>query len=203
MWDSPGLNVGLAVTRVFAALSSPVVRCWLLLGALVNGATFATFAYLAPVVTDLARLGDGWVPVALALFGVGSFVGIAVTGRLADDRPRLVLGGGAGLLLLTWVATAVLARWPVALLVLVFVAGALSFGVGSALIGRIVGAAAGPLLAALLISLTGSYRSPLLVSVACVAVAIAAGARQLNAATAQPASEPLARHQPSAPAETR
>lgn len=205
------------------ALASPVVRRWLLLGALVNGATFATFAYLTPVVTDLAGLGDGWVPVALALFGVGSFVGITVAGRLSDSRPRLVLGGGSALLLLAWVATAVLARWPVALLVLAFVAGALSFGVGSALIGRIVGstaataprlggafatasfnagAAAGPLLAALLISLTGSYRSPLLVSVACVAVAIAIGARQLNAASAPPASEPPAHHQPSAPAET-
>lgn len=203
------------------ALSSPVVRGWLLLGALVNGATFATFAYLAPV-TDLAGLGEGWVPVVLALFGVGSFVGITVAGRLADSRPRLVLGGGSALLLLTWVATAVLARWPVTLLVLVFVAGALSFGVGSALIGRIVGAtagtaprlggafatasfntgaAAGPLVAALLIDLTGSYRSPLMVSVACVALALAAGAR-LIAASAPQASEPPAHHRPSGPAGT-
>jgi DHA1 family chloramphenicol resistance protein-like MFS transporter len=216
-----------APVNEWRALSSPVVRCWLLLGALVNGATFATFAYLAPVVTDLARLGDGWVPVALALFGVGSFVGITVAGRLTDSLPRLVIGGGAGLLLLAWGAMSALARWPVALLVLVFVAGALSFGVGSALIGRIVssaaaaaprlggafatasfnaGAAAGPLLAALLIGLTGSYRSPLLVSAACVAAAGAfalANRRLLTAATAPPATEPPAHHQPSAPAETQ
>ncbi len=65
------------------------------------------------------------------------------------------------------------------------------------------GAAGGPLLAALLIGLTDNYRSPLLVSVACVAVAIVAGARQLTAATAPPATEPPAHHQPSAPAETQ
>jgi MFS transporter, DHA1 family, chloramphenicol resistance protein len=216
-----------APVNEWRALSSPVVRCWLLLGALVNGATFATFAYLAPVVTDVARLGDGWVPVALALFGVGSFAGITVAGRLADSRPRLVIGGGAGLLLMAWVAMAVLAPWPVALLVLVFVAGASAFGVGSALIGRIVGsaavaaprlggafatasfntgAAAGPLLAALLIGLTGSYRSPLVVSAACVAVAVVfalANRRLLIAATVRPASAPPARHRPSAPAGTR
>lgn len=34
------------------------------LGALVNGATFCTFTYLAPVVTDVAGLGVLWVPVA-------------------------------------------------------------------------------------------------------------------------------------------
>lgn len=201
------------------ALSSRVVRGWLVLGALVNGATFATFAYLAPI-TGLAR--QGWVPVTLALFGLGSFIGVTVAGRLADARPRLVLGGGSAALLLTWIATAFLAQWPVALLVLVFLAGALSFGVGSTLIGRTVsstatiaprlggafatasfnaGAAAGPLLSALLISQTGSYRTPLLVSVACVAVAIALGAR-LIAANVPPASERPARHQPSAPAGT-
>jgi DHA1 family chloramphenicol resistance protein-like MFS transporter len=207
-----------APVNEWRALSSPVVRGWLLLGALVNGATFATFAYLAPI-TDLAR--PGWVPVTLALFGLGSFVGVTVAGRLVDSRPRLVLGGGAAALLLTWTALAAVAQWPAALLVLVFVAGALSFGVGSAVIGRIVGAtaataprlggafatasfntgaAAGPLLAGLLISLTGSYRSPLLVSVACVVLAvvivIAAGAR-LIAATAPPATAPPARHRPS------
>jgi DHA1 family chloramphenicol resistance protein-like MFS transporter len=153
-------------------------------------------------------------------------VGVTVAGRLVDSRPRLVLGGGAAALLLTWTALAAVAQWPAALLVLVFVAGALSFGVGSAVIGRIVGAtaataprlggafatasfntgaAAGPLLAGLLISLTGSYRSPLLVSVACVVLAvvivIAAGAR-LIAATAPPATAPPARHRPSEQGET-
>lgn len=57
------------------------------LGALVNGATFCTFSYLAPVVTDTARLGLLCVPVVLAAFGVCSFAGVSIAGRLADRHP--------------------------------------------------------------------------------------------------------------------
>lgn len=57
------------------ALRSSRLRLTLLLGALVNGATFCTFTYLAPLVTTVTGLADGWVPVVLALFGAGSFVG--------------------------------------------------------------------------------------------------------------------------------
>ena len=151
-----------------AVLRRPRLLRVMLLGALVNAATFASFTFLAPVVTDTAGLGDLWISVALVLFGVGSFAGVTAAGRLSDGRPRLVLAVGGPLLLAGWVALALLARTPAALLVLVLVQGALSFAVGSTLIARIlyegagaptmagayatatlnVGAAAGPLLAA-------------------------------------------------------
>jgi hypothetical protein len=79
-----------------------------------------------------------WVPLALVLFGVGSYVGVTLAGRLSDDRPVQVLVVGAPLLVLGWAFLAVGAESAVALFVLVPVMGMLSFGVGSTLISRVL-----------------------------------------------------------------
>ena len=175
-----------------AHLKSPRLMLVMLLGALVNAATFASFTFLAPVVTDTARLGELWISVALVLFGAGSFVGVTVAGRLSDQRPTQVLAVGGPLLLIGWPALALLADEPVALLALVFVQGALSFALGSTLITRVlyvaagaptmsgsyataalnVGAAAGPLVAATTLGTAAGDLGPLWVSGLLVAVAL-------------------------------
>ncbi|MFD0392522.1 MFS transporter [Streptomyces nogalater] len=76
----PGASAELRALRLPRLLS---VLC---LAALVNGATFCTFTYLAPLVTEVCGLGAGWVPGVLALFGAGAFAGVTAAGRLAD-RP--------------------------------------------------------------------------------------------------------------------
>ena len=114
-----------------------------MLAALVNAGTFATLTFLAPIVTGTADLSQWWVSVALVLFGVGSFIGVTVAGRLADARPRVVIMGGGSVLVLGWVALALFATNPVALLGLVFAQGVLGFAVGSTLITRVLYAAAG------------------------------------------------------------
>ncbi|WP_341946735.1 Cmx/CmrA family chloramphenicol efflux MFS transporter [Microbacterium sp. LWH11-1.2] len=124
----------LAATRLLLAMA---------LGALINGGTFAAFTFLAPVVTDIAGLDAGWVSVALVLFGVGSFLGVTIAGRLSDRHPGLVLGIGGPLLLAGWVAMALVAEHPVLLLALVLLQGMLSFSVGSTLIARVLYAASG------------------------------------------------------------
>ncbi|MGW4821735.1 Cmx/CmrA family chloramphenicol efflux MFS transporter [Streptomyces sp. NPDC004227] len=164
----------------------------MLLGALVNAATFAGFTFLAPVVTDTARLGELWIPVVLMLFGAGSFVGVTAAGRLSDQRPGLVIGVGGPLLLIGWPALAVLADEPVALFALAFVQGALSFALGSTLITRVlyeaagaptmagsyataalnVGAAVGPLIAAMTLSTEVGNLGPLWTSGLLVAIAL-------------------------------
>ncbi|MFE4582204.1 Cmx/CmrA family chloramphenicol efflux MFS transporter [Streptomyces chartreusis] len=174
------------------SLRNPRLRLTLILGALVNGATFCTFTYLAPLVTQVTRLGSGWVPVVLALFGAGSFIGVAVGGRLADRRPGAVLIGGGGALCLGWAVLALGAGSPALALGLVLVQGALSFGVGSTLISQAlraasdaptlsggfataafnVGAALGPWLGGTAIGAGLGYRSPMWVSAALVAVAL-------------------------------
>ncbi|MEU5900987.1 MULTISPECIES: Cmx/CmrA family chloramphenicol efflux MFS transporter [Streptomyces] len=185
------------------ALRGPRLLVTLLLGALVNGSTFCTFTYLSPVVTRVSGLGSGWVPAMLALFGVGSFVGVTAAGRLADVRPMPVLVFGSLALLTGWALFAVTASRPVAVVVLVLVQGALSFGVGSTLIARAlyaaaeeaphlaggfataafnVGGALGPWLGGLAISAGLGYRSPLWLSAALVAVALAVGGTALGLA---------------------
>ncbi|MDO0936857.1 MFS transporter [Streptomyces sp. DG2A-72] len=173
-------------------LRRPRLLVTLLLGALVNGATFCSFTYLAPLVTHVTGLPGGSVPVVLALFGLGSFVGVSVGGRLADRRPALVLGAGGVALGVGWGAFALGAGNPGAVLGLVLVQGALAFGVGSTLISRAlyaasgaptlaggfataafnVGAALGPWLGGTAIGSGLGYRSPLWISAALVAVAL-------------------------------
>ncbi|MFC5289550.1 Cmx/CmrA family chloramphenicol efflux MFS transporter [Actinokineospora guangxiensis] len=132
---NPGLRAELA------PLGRPGLLVAMLLGALVNAGTFAGFTFLAPVVTGPAGLGELWVPVAMVLFGAGSFLGVALAGRLADQRPWRVVAVGGPLLVAAWCAAAALAGNPAALLAAVFALGALSFAVGSTLITRVLYAA--------------------------------------------------------------
>ena len=183
---------GPALRTELAQLIRPRLILVMLLGALINAATFASFTFLAPVVTGTAGLDAWWISVVLVLFGAGSFVGVTVAGRLSDRRPGLVVAVGGPLLLLGWPALAVLAIEPVALFVLVFVQGALSFALGSTLITRVlyeaagaptmagsyataalnVGAAAGPLIAAATLDTAAGNLGPLWTSGLLVSVGL-------------------------------
>ncbi|MFJ7074555.1 Cmx/CmrA family chloramphenicol efflux MFS transporter [Streptomyces sp. NPDC098781] len=196
-WSVPGGRADSerpALRSELRSLRSPRLRVTLLLGALVNGATFCSFTYLAPLVTRVTGLESGWVPVVLALFGAGSFVGVTVGGRLADRRAGAVPVWGGGVLCLGWCALALGAGSAPVTLGLVLVQGALSFGIGSTLISRAlyaapsaptlagafataafnVGAALGPWLGGTAIGAGGGYRSPLWVSAVLVALALTA-----------------------------
>ncbi|MFD9860654.1 Cmx/CmrA family chloramphenicol efflux MFS transporter [Streptomyces alboflavus] len=182
------------------ALRSPRLLVTLLLGALVNGATFCVFTYLEPLATHVSGIGDAWVPGLLALFGLGSSVGVALGGRLADTRPLPLLVGGTVALLAGWVAFALTAGNPVAAVVLAFTQGMLSFAVGSTLISQALyaateaptlaggfataafnlGAAVGPWAGGRAIASGLGYRSPVWVGALLVASALAtAGAALL------------------------
>ena len=136
-------GTGPTLRAELALLTSRPLIAVMALGALINGATFAAFTFLAPVVTETAGLAPMWVTLALMLFGVGSFLGVSAAGRLSDHRPGRVLAVGGPLLVLGWPALAVSAHQPWLLLVLVFTQGVLSFAVGSTLIARVLYAADG------------------------------------------------------------
>lgn len=177
--------------RELRALREPRLLVTLGLGTLVNAATFCTFTYLAPLATSVAGVGEAWVPAVLALFGIGSFAGVTVAGRLSDARPALVLVPGGLALLVGWLLLAASAGNPVPAVVLVLVQGMLSFGVGSTLITRAlyeateapslggsfataalnVGATLGPALGGLTIGVGLGYRSPVWTSALLVALA--------------------------------
>ncbi|MGW9269524.1 Cmx/CmrA family chloramphenicol efflux MFS transporter [Microbacterium sp. NPDC055599] len=178
-----------AELRVFG--TRPVAIA-LALAALINGGTFAAFTFLATIVTETAHLAEGWVAIALVLFGVGSFVGVTVAGRLSDRHPGLVVGIGGPLLLAGWTSFALLATHPAALLAGVLVLGVLSFGVGSTLVTRVlyaatgaptmagsaataalnVGAAAGPVLGAAALATGTGPLGPVWVAVALTGIAL-------------------------------
>nr|WP_311243987.1 Cmx/CmrA family chloramphenicol efflux MFS transporter [Microbacterium sp. WCS2018Hpa-23] len=173
------------------SLRRPALLVPLGLGALVNGATFCAFTYLAPVVTGSAGLPDAAVPAALAIFGVGSFAGVWVAGRYGDRHATRILTVGGGALLVGWGALAALSAIPAALFTFAFVQGALSFAVGSTLIASSiraavtaltmsgsfataslnVGAAAGPVFGGLAYATAAGATGPLLVSAASVCAA--------------------------------
>jgi len=124
-------------------LATPRLVLAMTLGALINGGTFAAFTFFAAVVTETAGLTEGWVSVALVMFGIGSFLGVTIAGRLSDRRPGVVLAVGGPLLLTGWIVLASVASHPVMLFVLLLIQGLLSFGVGSTVITRVLYASSG------------------------------------------------------------
>ncbi len=189
----------------FRALRRPRLLVLLLLGALVNGATFCAFTYLAPLLTGVTGIGAAWMPGMLALFGLGSFAGVTISGRYADRRPVPLLVAGGVALAAGWAGFALTAGTPVVAVALVFVQGLLSFAVGSTLISQVlyaatgaptlaggfataalnVGATFGPWLGGLALGAGHGFRAPLWVSAALVGLSLAvAGAAQLTSANA-------------------
>jgi len=61
-------------------------QMWMLLaiGAVGFGGLFSVFSYIAPTLTQVTLLDKSWVPIGLALFGVGMIGGNLVGGWLAD-----------------------------------------------------------------------------------------------------------------------
>lgn len=107
-------------------------RVWemMLVAAIGVGSIFAIYTFIGPIVTDVARLGAGMIPIALAVFGIGMTAGNVVGGRMADAYPArgIIAGYGSALAVL-----AVLAIWGDSVRVL-FPA---LFGVGGAMMAAI------------------------------------------------------------------
>ncbi|WP_244632295.1 MFS transporter [Microbacterium sp. Se63.02b] len=79
-----------------AELRRPPVLLAVVLAVLVNAATFGAFTFLAVIGTD-AGMADAWIPLLLAVFGIGAFLGVAATGRWAArvDRAWVSVGAAA------------------------------------------------------------------------------------------------------------
>ncbi|TCO51245.1 DHA1 family chloramphenicol resistance protein-like MFS transporter [Kribbella antiqua] len=86
-----------------------------------TGAILVVFSYLAPLLTDTTGLSADWVPLVLALYGVGALAGITIGGRTADSRPfttlRIATIGliAAAVVLALWTSTAWVAVAAIAL----------------------------------------------------------------------------------------
>ena len=94
--------------RELAAFRLPQVWLTLLAGAVGFGGMFAVYSYIAPVVTDVAGLGERSVPIYLLSFGLGMVAGTWLAGIMADwSIFRSLIIGGSGMaatMLLFWLA---------------------------------------------------------------------------------------------------
>ncbi|WP_280267981.1 Cmx/CmrA family chloramphenicol efflux MFS transporter [Nocardia wallacei] len=197
---------GHSLLREWAVVVARPVRTAVAAGALVNAATFAGFTYLGTITADAA--GDDWVPVVLACFGVGSFLGVTLGGRFSDRHGGRIVTAGTVALVGIWLLAALTARVPAGVVIMAVVSGAVAFGVGSTLIATIVrtaattapriagalatttfniGAVLGPLVAGPVVDGTGRPATALWTAAAFVTVAAAVvvlGYRQVTTSAA-------------------
>lgn len=185
-----GTQLPVSLVTELRVLRRPELLIPLGLGALVNGATFCAFTYFAPVITEAAGLAETAVSAVLAVFGVGSCVGVWIAGRHGDAHTTGILVAGGSALFIGWGALAVFATVPAVVFALALIQGALSFAVGSTLIAASIraaasaptmsgsfataslniGAAAGPILGGIAYATAGAT-GPLLVSAALILAA--------------------------------
>ena len=117
--SSPGRPEA-TVRGELAALKRPQVILTLLVGVVGFGGMFALYSYIAPVVTDVAQLSRGAVPLVLLVYGAGGVLGTMLGGRLADLALfRSVVATLVSLMVLL-ALVAVTSPWPPALFIGVF-----------------------------------------------------------------------------------
>lgn len=105
------------------------LQVWLalLIGAVGFGGFFAVYTYVAPVVTDVARLDASFVPIVLVVAGLGMTLGNFAGGRAADHSVVGTVIVCFGLFVVSLTGFALTADSPIGLLVFIFlVAGSAS-----------------------------------------------------------------------------
>lgn len=110
---------------------------------LASTSLFAVYTFITPILTDVTHVASANVPALLLVFGVGMTVGNLVGGRAADRRLLGALGVLFVGIVVVLVAVWALAGSPAAMLSLLFVWGALVFGVIAPMQMLIVQVAAG------------------------------------------------------------
>ncbi|MGW1013132.1 Cmx/CmrA family chloramphenicol efflux MFS transporter [Streptomyces termitum] len=192
--------------------------------ALAAGGVFCAFSYLAPLLTDVSGLGQGWVSPVLALFGIGALIGTMIGGRVADAHLFGVMLTGITASTVFLAALALFATSPAVTVALSFLLGVSAFFTAPALNARmfnVAGAAptlaaatttaafnlgntAGPWLGGTVIDADLGYTSPAwagaamtLLGLGAVALALRLGRSRSRVVTGAPATEP--EHAPAAP----
>lgn len=75
------------------AFNRPQVWLALMIGATGFAGVFCVFSYLAPTLLYVTEVEKGWIPVAMATFGAGGFLGNIVGGWLFDRFKFKAVGG--------------------------------------------------------------------------------------------------------------
>ena len=94
------------IAQELRALRKPAAWAMMTVAALGVASIFAVYTFIGPLVTDVASLGQAWIPLALALFGIGMTIGNLIGGRLADAHASrgLILGFATALVVMAVLA---------------------------------------------------------------------------------------------------
>ncbi|MGV8854487.1 MAG: MFS transporter [Devosia sp.] len=84
---------GATPLRELGTLKRPQVWLTLGIGAVGCGGMFSVFTYVVPLLTEVAHVPMVWVPLVLALFGVGMTAGNIVGAAMADRALMPTIGG--------------------------------------------------------------------------------------------------------------
>ncbi|MEO8685367.1 MAG: MFS transporter [Devosia sp.] len=114
------------------AWTSLILMLMLMLG------QFVPFTYIAPMLQDVTGLDANWIPLVLLLNGVGSTIGVFLGGRLADWKLMPSLITMLALQAVILVVMYLLSPYPVPMVAVVLVWGALNFAIGAPIQTRIL-----------------------------------------------------------------
>ncbi len=172
-------------------------RLWVAFGttALYQASVVGVISYIAPLLTDVTGLDPGWVPLVQLGFGIGSFAGVILGGRVADAYPWSTLFGALAGVIVLLTLVGLFAPVPVVTVTLVVLLGMVAFIVGTPLNARVfalagtaptlasaantsafnVGNSVGPALGGLVIAAGLGYTAPAWVGVGLAFGAVALG----------------------------
>lgn len=131
-----------SVAREFAVMRRPML--WGIYAIIIatTAAYMITFNYLSAMLADFTAVAEVWIPLVLALFGVGAFVGLSVSGRVSDRRPHLALLTGASAIVVLSIVMVIAIRQVWVVVPTVFLLGIAAFALNPALYGRVFAIAA-------------------------------------------------------------
>ncbi|GIO29478.1 MULTISPECIES: MFS transporter [Paenibacillus] len=124
----PRVEVG-SLKRQLRIVSRPSFLLVLLITIFGTGGTFAAFTYITPILEGISGFSEGWITIVLLIFGVGSFIGNIVGGRLADKQLMPTLLGGILLLAISMAIFTWASHDKVATVISVFVWGIASYSI--------------------------------------------------------------------------
>ncbi len=114
---------GASAARELTAFMRPQVLLTFAFAAIGFGGMFAVFTYIAVTATRVAGLPDSFIPVILAIFGMGMITGMTIGSWLADRSMMKTLGGVLSFNVLVFAIFALTAQHAVALCLMVFCVG--------------------------------------------------------------------------------
>ena len=125
------------------ALTRPQVMLAMSISVLASSALFSLYTYITPILEEVTGVASSSVPYVLLVFGVGMTIGNLAGARLADWKLMPSIIGLFALMIAVLLAVHFAASSPAVMIALLFVWGALVFGLVSPIQMRIVSQAKG------------------------------------------------------------